>query len=127
MRWTPPNQICQFHKDLHAGKTILTLSPWCKTQQSVLSSEPQEYAVVIPTKYNDPHSSDECINTFIQVIKSTNKMYIVPGGSIVAPPHLVRNNAASDRIDSVWLVNNQVDLDVELIGTTDITMRRTMR
>jgi hypothetical protein len=38
----------------------------------------------------------------------------------------VKDNAASDRIDSIWLENNHVDLDAELIGTTDITMRRTM-
>jgi len=39
-------------------------------------------------------------------------MQIVPVGAIVGPAHLVReNNSASDRIDSVWLVNNHVDSD----------------
>jgi hypothetical protein len=41
-------------------------------------------------------------------------MHIVPVGAIVGPAHLVRGNAASDTIDSVWLVNNHVDLDTYL-------------
>jgi len=39
-------------------------------------------------------------------------MHIVPVEAIVGRAHLVQeNNAASDRINSVWLVNNHVDLD----------------
>jgi len=39
-------------------------------------------------------------------------MQIVPVGAIVGPAHLVlENKAASDSIDSVWLVNNHVDSD----------------
>ena len=39
-------------------------------------------------------------------------MLIVRGGGIVRPAHIVRENAASDRIDIIWLVNNHVDLDI---------------
>jgi len=67
--------------------------------------------VVIPTKYNDPHGWADCVDGFIQVVEQTDKMHIVPVGAIVGPAHLVRENAASDRIDSVWLVNNHVDFD----------------
>jgi len=38
-------------------------------------------------------------------------MHNVPDGTIVEPAHLVRKNAASGGIDSVWLVNDHVDLD----------------
>jgi len=38
-------------------------------------------------------------------------MHIVAVEAIVGLAHLVRENAASDTIDSVWLVNNHVDLD----------------
>jgi len=39
-------------------------------------------------------------------------MHKVPVGAIVGPAHSVReNNVASDRIDSVGLVNNHVDFD----------------
>jgi len=39
-------------------------------------------------------------------------MHSVPVGAIVGPAKLVPDNdAASDRIDSVWLVNDHVDLD----------------
>ena len=38
-------------------------------------------------------------------------MHIVPVGAIVGLAHLVRQNAASVWIDSIWLVNNHVDLD----------------
>jgi len=38
-------------------------------------------------------------------------MHNVPVGAIVGPAHLVRENAASDSIDSAWLANNHVDLD----------------
>jgi len=37
-------------------------------------------------------------------------MHTVPVGAIVGPADLVRVNAASDRINSIWLVNNHVDL-----------------
>jgi len=78
----------------------------------MLRPQPQEYALVIPPKYNDPHGSADCIDGFIRVVKQTDKMHIVPVWAIVGPAHLVReNHAASDRIDSVWLVNNHVDLD----------------
>jgi len=51
-RWTPPNQILQIQKCLPSGRTILTFSKICeKTQQWVLHPQPQEYAVVIGTKY----------------------------------------------------------------------------
>jgi len=67
--------------------------------------------VVIPTKYKDPHGWADCVDRFIRVVKQTDKMHIVPVGAIIEPAHLVRENAASDRINSVWLVNNHVDLD----------------
>jgi hypothetical protein len=111
--WTPPNQILQFQERLPAGKSISTFSKRCKkTQQWILRPQPQEYAVVIPTKYKDPHGWADCVDGFIRVVKQTDKMHIIPVGAIVGPAHLVReNNAASDRIDNVWLVNNHVDLD----------------
>jgi len=111
--WTPLNQILQFQQCLPTGKSISTFSKRCKkTQQWILHSQPQEYAVVIATKNKDPHDWADCVDGFLQVVKQTDKMHIVPVGAIVEPAHLVReNNAASDRINSVWLVNNHVDLD----------------
>jgi len=67
--------------------------------------------VVIPTKYKELHGWADCIDGFIWIVKQTNKMHIVPVGAIVGPAHSVRENAASGGIDSVWLVNNHVDLD----------------
>ena len=66
---------------------------------------------MIPTKYTDPHGWAHSVDGFIRVVKQTDKMHIVPVRAIVGAAHLVRENAASDRIDSVWLVNNHVDLD----------------
>jgi len=110
--WTPPHQILQFQERLPAGKTIPTCSKRCKkTEQWIIRPQPHKYAVVIPTKYKDLHGWADCVDGFIQVVKQTDKMHIVPDGAIVGPAHLVRENAASDRINSVWLVNNQVDLD----------------
>jgi hypothetical protein len=110
--WTPPNQILQFQERLPAGKAISTFSKRCKkTQQWILRPQVQEYAVVIPTKYKDPHGWADCVDGFIRVVKQIDMMHIVPVGAIVGPAHLVRENAASERIDSVWLVNNHVDLD----------------
>jgi len=40
-------------------------------------------------------------------------MHIVPVGAVVGQAHLVCENAASGGIDSVWLVNNHVDLDTD--------------
>jgi hypothetical protein len=67
--------------------------------------------VVIPTPYNDPHGLADCIDGFIRVVKQTDMMHIVSVRAIVGLTHLVRENAASDRIDSIWLVNYHVDLD----------------
>jgi len=80
-------------------------------QQWVLRPQAQEYAVVIPTKYKDLHGWADCVDGFIRVVKQTNKMHIVPVGAVVGLAHLVRENAASGGIDSVWLVNNHVDFD----------------
>jgi len=67
--------------------------------------------VVIPTQFKDVHSLADCVDGFIRVVKQTNKMHIVRFGAIVGPAHLVRENVASGGIDSVWLVNDHVDLD----------------
>ena len=62
-------------------------------------------------KVQNLHGWADCVDELIGVVKQTNKMHIVPVGAIVGPAHLVRENAASGGIDSVWLVNNNVDLD----------------
>ena len=67
--------------------------------------------MVIPTKFKDLHSQADCVDGFMQIVKQTNKVRIVPVGAIVGSPHLVRETAALGRIDSVWRVNNHVDLD----------------
>jgi len=96
-----------------AGKTITNFFTRCnKTQHLILHPQPQEYAVVIPTQYKDPHGWADCVDKFIRVVKQTDKMHIVPFRAIVGPANWVREiKAASDRIDSVWLVNDHVDLD----------------
>jgi hypothetical protein len=112
--WTPPNQILQFRDHLPGGNALSTFSKRCqKTQQWVLHPQVQEYAVVIPTKYQELHGWADCVDRFIQVIKQTNMMHILPVGAIVGPVHLVWANAASGGMDSVWLVNNHLDLDTD--------------
>jgi len=110
--WNPPNQIIQCQEPLPTGKAISTFSKRCKkTQQWVLRPQVQEYAVVIPTKFNDHHGWADCVDGFIQVVKQTNTMHIVPVGAIVRPAHLLRENAAVGGLDRVWLAVNHVDLD----------------
>ena len=49
---------------------------------------------------------------FIQIVKPNDNMPNVPVGAILGPAYLMQeNNAALDRIDSVWLVNNHGDSD----------------
>ena len=68
--WAPPNHILQFQEPLPTGKTISTFSKNCqKTQQWVLHPQPQEYAVAIPTKFNDLHGGADCVDGFIRVVK----------------------------------------------------------
>jgi len=62
-------------------------------------------------KYKDLHGWADCVDGFIRVVKHTNKMDIVSVGAMVAPAHWVWENAASGGIDSVWLINNHLDLD----------------
>jgi hypothetical protein len=113
--WTPPNQILQFQEWLPAGKSISSSSKRCKrTQQRILHPPPQEHAVVIPTKYKDPHGWADCVDGFIRVVNQTDKRHILSVGAIVGPAHCMRgNNAVSDRIDRVWLVNNYVALGTD--------------
>jgi len=77
----------------------------------MLCPQAEEYAVVIPTQYNDPHGWADFVNRFIQVVRQTVKMHIVHVRAIVRLAHLVQEIAASHRINSVWLVNNYVHLD----------------
>jgi hypothetical protein len=100
---------------LPTGNSVSTVSKSCKkTQQWLLRTQPQEYAVVIATKYKDLHGWADCGNRFIWVVKQTDMMHIVHVGATVGPAHLVQvKNATSDRIDSVWNVNNYVDLDTD--------------
>jgi hypothetical protein len=110
--WTPPNQIFQFQERLSAGNAISTFSKRCKKiQQWVLRPQAQEYTVLIPTMFQDHLGWADGVDGFIWVVKQMNRMHISPIGAIVGPAHLVRENPASRGIDSVWLVNNQVDLD----------------
>jgi hypothetical protein len=69
--------------------------------------------VVIPTKFKELHGWADCVDEFILVVKHTNIIYIVPVEGIVGQGNWVRENAASGGIDSVWLVNNHIDLDTD--------------
>ena len=110
--WTPLNQLLQFQDHLPAGKALSTVSKRCeKTQQWVLRPHAQEYAVVIPTMLKNLHGWADCVDGFIWVVKQMNKMHILPIRAVVGPAHLGRDNAASGGINSVWVVNNHVDLD----------------
>jgi hypothetical protein len=68
--------------------------------------------VVIPTKYKDQHGWADCVDRFIQVDKQTDILHTVHVEGIVGPTHFMRENAASDKLHSVWLENNQVNLDI---------------
>jgi len=110
--WTSQNQILPFQECLPGGKMISTISKrWKKTQQWIVRPQAQECVAVIPMKYKYPHGWAECVDGFIQIGKQTDHMHIVPVGAIVGQAHFVLENAASDRIDLVWLVNTHVDID----------------
>jgi hypothetical protein len=66
---------------------------------------------VIPTNFRDLHGWADCVERFFQVVTQMNMIHIVPVGATVGPAHLIRENAASDGIDSVWLVNIHVDFN----------------
>jgi hypothetical protein len=66
--------------------------------------------VAITTNDKDLHGWVDCVDGFIQVVKQTDMMQIVPVRAIVGLVHLVRENAASGTIDGVLLVDNHVDL-----------------
>jgi len=90
----------------------LNFSNRCKkTQQWALHPQPEEYAEVIPIQYKDPHGWADYIDRFIWVVKQTDMIHIVPVRAIVGPAHLVRENAASYGIDSVWLENDHAHSD----------------
>jgi len=111
--WTPLNQILECQEHLLAGKTISTFSKrFKKTPNWILHAQAQEYAVVISTKYKDPLRWADCVDMFIHMVKQINWLHILSVTEIVELAQLVRENAVSDRIDSVWLVNHHVDLGI---------------
>jgi len=65
----------------------------------------------IPTKYNDLHCFADCVDRFIWVFKHTDWMHIVAVRAIIRQENVVQQNFASDRINSIWLVNYHLDLD----------------
>jgi len=111
--WTWLNQIVQLQVPLPARKPISTFSKkFKKTQQWILHAQVWAYAVVVSPKFKDLHSWADSVDGFIQVIKQTDMIHNVHVGSIVGLADSVQENAASDKIDSVWLVNNHVDFDI---------------
>jgi hypothetical protein len=89
--WTTPNQILQFQERLPAGREISTFSKRCKkTQQWIIRPQVQEYALVLPIKYNDLHGWADCVDGFIRVMEQIVMMNIVPVRAIVGPAHLVQ-------------------------------------
>jgi len=110
--WTIANQSLQCQERLATGKTISTFSEWFqKTHQCILCPQAQEYVVVIPTKYKDLHSSTDCVDGFIHVVKQTDTMHFILVGPIVGLAHLQQENAWSDTIESVSRQNNLVYFD----------------
>jgi len=67
--------------------------------------------MVIPTRYKDLHGWADCVDGFIQVVKQTDEIHILSVKAIVGLAHVLQENNASDRIDSIWLVSNHVDSD----------------
>jgi len=67
--------------------------------------------MVITLKCKDLLNWGDCVDGFVWVVEQTKKMHIVHVRVIVGLAHLVRQNAASNKIDSIWLDNNHVDLD----------------
>jgi len=68
--WTAPNQILQIQERLPAGHSISTFSKRCKmTEQWILCPQPQEYAVVFPTRYKDLDVWADCVDGFIWIVK----------------------------------------------------------
>jgi len=110
--WTPEDQILHYMDHLPCRQMISTFTQRSKkTPQCILHPHAQGYMMVIATKYKDPHGWAHCVDWFILVVKQTDQMDIEPGRAIVEPAHVVWETAASDRINTVWLVNNHVALD----------------
>ena len=108
--WTPPDQNLWFEECLPAGKTITTLLKMCRiTQQSISCLQAPEYAVLTPPNDIYLHSWADWVAGVSWVVIQTNMMHILPIRAIVGLAHFVRENAASDRIDSTWLEDNHVD------------------
>jgi hypothetical protein len=91
-----------------------------ETGMGIMSSTLSE-PVVIPTKLQHRRGWADKIHGFIRVVKLIPKMHIVSVGAIVGPALCVREDeeevlgSGSNRGDdtSVWLLNNQVDLNVK--------------
>jgi len=109
---TPSDRTFQFQEQLPIRKAILNFSITCNTTPLwIFHPQAQQFTVVIPIEYYDQCGWADCVDGFIQVVKVTDMDHIVCVGAVVGPAHLVPENAASDRIDSIWLVNHPADLN----------------
>jgi hypothetical protein len=66
----------------------------------------------VSSKHKDLYGWANCSNSFIWVVKQINKLHLVPIAAIVGLAYLVKENAVSDKINSIWLVHNTLDLDI---------------
>jgi len=81
----------------------------CKNgEQYVYYMKVQEDALVIQIKYEDLAHYLNSFDEFIQVVKQTDTLHIVPVGEFVIVAHWVRENAVLHRMDSVRFVNKQM-------------------
>jgi len=62
-------------------------------------------------KVQDLHGWTDWVDVFIRVAEQRNILHVVSIGDVVGPAHWVRENAAAGSIDSIWLVNTQVDVN----------------
>jgi len=81
------------------------------TQHGKLHHQAQDYAVVTPTNYKGLDGWPDCIDRIIRFVNETDMIHNVPVRATVRPAHLVQAKAASDRINSLWLVNSHVRID----------------
>jgi len=86
--WTPSIQSFQFLMHLSTRYIILTVYKRCKmTQQWILCSQAQEYAMVFPIQYKDQNGWADCVDLFTRVVKQANWILIISVGASFGPVH----------------------------------------
>jgi hypothetical protein len=110
--FTPPLRVLEITDWIaQVGGKLVTHAHFVPSLQAwVKRPSPLELAIGIGTKFQHRSGDPEEVDGFVRVVKLPSP-HVLAVESIEGPCHLIPERLGEDGSGSVWIVNNQVDLD----------------